>query len=228
MTTARPMPDPLRAIHSIQTANERPVTMPKTAHTAAPSTAIRRAGQTVGVVRERDLEEETAEQRERDEGEDPLVAQVERIADVGDEDAERGPVELVDRVEAEQDDDRVERGTAAQLVEVLAGRARLVDRDLAEVDTEELHGAGSAIAGSGVATGVGVGLPRSSSGTRVSASRLGTLMPRRRANHRSALSRASPIAPPRPPGRTMSTSSMPAPVARNDHSGGRNQSIPDT
>ena len=119
VTTARPMPEPLRAIQSIHTVSERPVTIPKIAHTAAPSTAMRGAGQPVGVVGERDLEQQPAEQRERDEGEDSLVGQVERVADVGDEHAERGPVELVDGVEPEQHDDREQRGAAAELAEVL-------------------------------------------------------------------------------------------------------------
>ncbi len=85
-----------------------PVNTPKNTHTAAPSTAMRARGKPVGVERERDLEEQAAEQRERDQRQVALVGEAEVVADLRAEHAEHGAVELVDRVEAEQDDERVE------------------------------------------------------------------------------------------------------------------------
>ena len=58
-------------------------------------TAMRDAREPVGVVRERHLEQQAAEQRERDEREESAVREAEGVADVGGEDAERGLVELV-------------------------------------------------------------------------------------------------------------------------------------
>ncbi len=84
-----------------------------------------RSGQAVGVVRERDLEEQPADQRERDERQVSLVGEPERVPDLRAEDAEHGSVELVDRVQPEQDEQRVERVARGDLVEVHRGRRGL-------------------------------------------------------------------------------------------------------
>ena len=95
--TARPMPAPERAITSISTVTASPVSSPNTRPDRGADHGDRDAREPVGVVGERDREQEPAEQRERDEREEALVREVERVADVGAEDAERGLVELVRR-----------------------------------------------------------------------------------------------------------------------------------
>ena len=140
-----------------------------------------------------------------------------------------------DDVEPDQHDQREERVAAADLVEVLARRARLVRSRRPRSWNSTLRGlrrrarhdsfvqlretprlrrafgeradAGRSSAGGGSTTAC----RRAGSGTRMFV---------RRAYQRSTPSRASPSAAPRPPGRSISTSSMPAPVDRNAHSGG--------
>ena len=129
--TARPMPEPERAITSMSTVTESPVTMPNTPQTAAPITAIATRCKPVGVVGERHREQQPAELRQRDEREVALVREVERVADVGAEHRERGLVELVDQVEADENDQREQRLAAAHLLEEPARLARNVEREAA-------------------------------------------------------------------------------------------------
>ena len=60
-----------------------------------------------------------------DQGEDAREVEAEVVADLGQQDAEGGAVELVDHVEAEQDEQGVDRAVAGQLVE---GPPRVADR----------------------------------------------------------------------------------------------------
>ena len=73
---------------------------PKTAQIAAPIERECDARQPVGVVGERDREQQAAELRQRDEREVALVREVEVVSDVRAQDAERGLVELVGRDES--------------------------------------------------------------------------------------------------------------------------------
>ena len=97
----------------------------------------------VGVVGEGDLEEEPAECRERDQGEVALVVEAEVVADLGSEDSEDRAIELVDGVEAEEDDQRVERVPGGDVVEVPARTSRPAHRvppDAEERPPVAVHG----------------------------------------------------------------------------------------
>jgi hypothetical protein len=69
------------------------------------SAGHRQAGarEAVGGERQRHLDEEAGQDGEGDEGEEALVRQAEVVADLRPEHAEDGPVELVDGVQPEQD-----------------------------------------------------------------------------------------------------------------------------
>ena len=95
--TARPMPAPERAITSNEHREREPGEQPEHAPDRRADDRDRDTRDPVGVVGERDREQEPAELRERDEREVALVGEMERVADVGAEDAERGQVELVRR-----------------------------------------------------------------------------------------------------------------------------------
>src|SRR3546814_15907112 len=55
------------------------------------------------------LERQRSDAHQRDEGEDALRSEAEVLADLGEQDPERRPIELIDRVEAEQHDDGEDR-----------------------------------------------------------------------------------------------------------------------
>ena len=105
--TAFPMALPLRAMVSITSPVARPVSPEKHAHTSAPAIASgtrrrRSAIWAIGTWRASAATLDTATI-------DSIAVQVEPelVADLGKEDAEGGAVELVDGVEAEQDDERI-------------------------------------------------------------------------------------------------------------------------
>ena len=79
----------------------------------------------VGVVGDRDLEDERHAADQADDREDPLVVEPEGVADLREEDAEGGAVELVDGVEAEEDEQRVDRAAAGDLLEAVAAPSSL-------------------------------------------------------------------------------------------------------
>ena len=66
-------------------------------------------GPAVGVVPDEHLATEREERHGPDEAEDAAEIEIEVVADVGCEDDEGGAVELVDRVEPEQDEQRQDR-----------------------------------------------------------------------------------------------------------------------
>jgi hypothetical protein len=127
---------------------------------------------TVGVVGDRHLQQQRDAADEADDRQRTLQVEVELVADVGQEDAERGAVELIDGVEAEQDEQRV-HGTAAG--------------DAFEPALDLRHDSLPTSAGASVPAAMGVGGGGSS--TRLSAIMLGTRMWFRSATQRSQMSR---------------------------------------
>jgi hypothetical protein len=71
----------------------------------------RHAARPVGVLRDGHLQCQRSDGRQRHQPEHARVVEVELVTDVGQQDAERGAVEFVDGVEAEQDHQRI--GTLA-------------------------------------------------------------------------------------------------------------------
>ena len=74
----------------------------------------------IGHLGDRHLQRQAHHGGDRDHREDAGVRQVEGVADVGQQDPERGVVHLVDHVEAEQDQQRVDRATAGEVAEPVA------------------------------------------------------------------------------------------------------------
>ena len=107
----------------------------------------------VGELGDRHLEGEGGDARHGDERQHRAQVEIERVADLRQQDPEGGPVELVDGVEAEQDHQRVHRLTATRLAEPLARVAHGVPH--------ATHGTCTSVPGAGTvepaASGEGVG-----------------------------------------------------------------------
>ena len=108
-TTAAPRPEPVRAT----TRNHKREGEPGREREQRPRHRTEEreahAREAVGVERDRHLEDQSHAADEAEDREDPLVVEAERVADLREEDAEGGAVELVDRVEGEEDQQRVHR-----------------------------------------------------------------------------------------------------------------------
>ena len=113
-TTALPMPEPERTSASITTVVAMPVKREKRPHAIAPMIAmrtrlLRSAYQAIGTWSASAPRLTTAMRVRR-----ALQPEVERVADLGQQDAEGGAVELVHRVEPEQHDDGVDGAVAGE------------------------------------------------------------------------------------------------------------------
>ena len=94
---------------SITTPVARPVMPLNVAHTQRARDGQRHALRAVGVLGDRHLQRERGDRRQRHQAEHLRVVEVELVADVGQQDAERGAVEFVDGVQAEQHHQRERR-----------------------------------------------------------------------------------------------------------------------
>jgi hypothetical protein len=78
----------------------------------------------IGVVRDRDLQQQRSRRRDSDNGEDPGEVESECLLDVRQEHAEARAIEFVDGIEPEEDDERVHREVSGQPTHV---RNRMAD-----------------------------------------------------------------------------------------------------
>ena len=99
----------------------RPVRPLNNAQTTAPSDGQRHATRPVGVLGDRHLQGEGGDRHQGDQAEHLGVVEVELVADVRQQDPERGAVELVDGVEAEQHDQREGGLATADVTQPSAG-----------------------------------------------------------------------------------------------------------
>ena len=133
--TPLPIELPLRAIVRTTSVVASPVIPEKHAQTRAPPIARRHPLVAVGELGDRHLQQEGADAGQGDEAEHGAEVEAERLLDLGQQDPERGAVELVDRVEPEQHDERERPLAAADLAEP--------GHRVAEALEEAAHGAGS-------------------------------------------------------------------------------------
>ena len=121
--TALPIALPLRAMVSTTTPVARPVSPLNIAHVTAPAIDQRHPARPVGVLGDRHLQRECGDRHEGDEAEHLGVVEVELVADVRQQDAEGGAVELVDGVEAEQHHQWERRLASADVAQPFTGVA---------------------------------------------------------------------------------------------------------
>ena len=151
-------------------------------------------------------------------------------------DGERDAGDLVDGVEAEEDEQRPDRPGAGEPSSQRPGWRRRGGRARTRArPTPAAAPSGSrrtSPTGVGTSSCTSAGVARSgtaascSSAVATSARRLGTTMPLRRASHRNQRSRARKKAPLNPPGSRSSTTSTPMPDAASRHRSVRNHSPP--
>ncbi len=75
------------------------------------------AGETIGGVRDRHLQRQRPERDQRDQGQDAGVGEAVRVADLGHEDGEGRPIQLVHRIESEQHQQRIDRTVTREVGE---------------------------------------------------------------------------------------------------------------
>ena len=211
---------------------DRPTSVEKTANTRPPSSARRTRLPRSATFAIGTDSASAAREREHERDGDAGDADAEVVGDRRRDDGERRAVELVDRVEAEEDEQRLHRSVAGEPVEPLD---RVAERRGGPLGTRARPTSAAGASGSRAhlpPTGVGhVRRRRPAAGVgqvghvprllgrsvATSASRLGTTMPRRRATQRSQRSRTRKNAPPSPPGSRSSTS---------EHADGRGEQPP--
>ena len=109
---ALPSDDPLRATVSMIRPTDSPVMPEKNAQRQRAADDERNSLRAVGVLGDRHLQGERGDRRQGDDRQRRRDVDVEALADVREQDAERRSVEFVDGVQPEQDEQR-ERGLAA-------------------------------------------------------------------------------------------------------------------